>query len=155
MTEHWLGFPSLVGEDLGEELVVELVELTEGVLDGGAVVAADQVQELAEAEGGVVQEHLGVLQAIAVASEVEVDEGNEVVDLPEGHCGMVGVVGGELGSGLCGQIMNQLGIEEALLAWFGMGGAQFELGEGLGSGDGFVCGGAGGEGEGNEAQEGN
>ena len=106
----------LVVEDLGEELVVELVELTEGLLDGGAVVSADQVEELAEAEGCIVQELLGVLQVIAVVSELELNEVGVLVDLPERRRGVVCVVGGELRGGLLGEAVDQLGVEEALLA---------------------------------------
>ena len=106
----------LVCKDLGEELVVELVELLDGVLDGGAVVAADQVEELAEAIGGVVQQLLGVLQALAVAGEAALNEVRVLVDLPERRRGVVCIVGGELRGGLLGEAVNQLGVEEALLA---------------------------------------
>ena len=143
----------LVGEDLGEELVVELVEQLEGLLDGGMVVAADQVEDLAEAEGGVVQQLLGVLQAIAVVGEAALNEVRVLVDLPERRGGVVCVAGGELGGGLLGEAVDQLGVEEALLAWFGMGGAKFEPGEGLGSGDGLP-GGARGQDEKEQAEEG-
>jgi len=143
----------LVVEDLVEQLVVDLVELTECVLDGGAVVTADEVKELAEAVGCVVQQLLGVLQAIAVVGEAALNEVRVLVDLPERRGGVVCVAGGELGGGLLGEAVDQLGVEEALLAWFGMGGAKFEPGEGLGSGDGFF-GGAGGQNEKEQAKEG-
>ena len=96
-----------------------------------------QVEELAEAVGGVVQQLLGVLQAIAVAGEIELNEVRVLVDLPERRRGVVGVVGGDLRGGLLGEAVDQLGVEKALLAWLGVGGAEFEPGEGLGSGDGL------------------
>ena len=123
-------------------------------MHGGAVVAADQVEELAEAECGVVQQLLGVLQAIAVAGEAALNELRVLVDLPERRRGVVRIVGGELRGGLLGEAVDQLGVEEALLAWLGVGGAEFELGEGFGSGDGVVCGGARGQDEEEEAQRG-
>ena len=141
-------------EDLGEELVVELAELTECVLDGGAVVSVDQMEELAEAVGGVVQQLLGVLQAIAVVGEAALNEVRVLVDLPEGCRGVVGVVCSELCGGLHGEAVDQLGVEEALLAWLGLGGAVFEAVEGFGSGDGFVGGGARGQGEKEQTQRG-
>ena len=64
----------LVAEDLGEELVVDLVELLEGGLDGCLVLAGDEVEVFGEAVGGVVHQHLGVLEALGVVGEVDVDE---------------------------------------------------------------------------------
>jgi hypothetical protein len=112
------------------------------------------MEELAEAEGCIVQELLGVLQVIAVVGEVALNELRVLVDLPERRSGVVRIVGGELGGGLLGEAVDQLGVEEALLAWLGMGGAEFELGESLRSGDGFVGGGARGQGEEEQTQAG-
>ena len=44
---------SLLGEDLRHHLVVEFVELLEGLLDAGLVVAIEQMRNLTEAVGGV------------------------------------------------------------------------------------------------------
>ena len=105
-----------MGEDLGEQLVVEVVELCGGFLYGGAVVSVDQVEQLAEAEGCIVQELLGVLQMIAIVSELELNEAGVLVDLPERRRGVFRVVGGELRGGLLGEAVDQLGVEEALIA---------------------------------------
>ena len=137
----------LVVEDLVEELVVEMVELSEGVLDGSAVVAVEQVEHLAEAVGGVLQQQLGVLETIAIVGEIVLDEGSDLVNLPDGCGGAFGVVGGNLGSGLLGQAVYQLGVEEALLAGLGLGGALLQLCECLGRGGGVLRGGTGGDNE--------
>jgi hypothetical protein len=62
-----------VFEDFGEEFVVDLVELLEGDLEGGLIFAGGLVEILAQAIASVVEEHLGVLEALAVAGEIHVD----------------------------------------------------------------------------------
>jgi hypothetical protein len=86
-TEHAV----LVAEDLGEELVVNLIESFEGRLQGGAVFAGGLVEILAEAIGGVVHELLGVLEALGVFGEVKVDEGRVVLNFFQGRAGLVDV----------------------------------------------------------------
>src|ERR1035441_7817934 len=75
-------FGPLVFEDLVQELVVDLVELLQRALDRFLVVAGNQVQVLAEAVGGAVHQHLGVLEALGVAREIEMDQVSVAVDLP-------------------------------------------------------------------------
>jgi hypothetical protein len=130
----------LVGEDLGQELVVDLVELLEGVLDGVAIGAGDEVEDLREAVAGAVHELLGVLDALGVAGEVDVDEVSVEVDLFESGRGLLGVAGGNLLASLLGHGVDELSVEEALLAGIGLAGALLELGEDVRAGDDFVCG---------------
>jgi hypothetical protein len=81
-----------------------------------------------------VHQHLGVLEALGVAGEVDVDEVGEVVDLFERGGGLFVVAVGDLLAGLLGHGVNELGVEVALLAGVGLAGAEFELGEELGAG---------------------
>ncbi len=122
----------LVVEDLGEDLVVDLVELLEGGLEGGLVFAGGCVEVLAEAVGGVVHEHLGVLEALAVAGESHVDELRVVVDLLERGAGLVDVAVEHLLAGDFGHGVDELGVEEALFARAGLLGADVRAERGPG-----------------------
>ena len=132
---------ALVFEDFGEEFVVDLIELLEGDLERGLIFAGGFVEILAEAIGGVVEEHLGVLEALAVAGEIHVDELRVVVDLLERGAGLVDVAVEHLPACDLGHGVDELGVEEALVARAGLLGAKFELGQGLGVGKIFVDGG--------------
>jgi hypothetical protein len=82
----------------------------------------------------VVKEHLGVLETLAVAGHVHVDELGVVIDLLQGLTGLVDVAVEHLLAGDLGHGVDELGIEEALIARTCLLGAQFELGESLGVG---------------------
>ena len=125
-------------EDFGEELVVDLIELLEGGLEGVLIFAGGFVEVFAETVGGVVHEHLGVLEALGVAGEIHVDELGVVLDLLEGGAGLVDVAVEHLLAGDLGHGVDELGVEEALVARAGLLGAEFELGQGLGVGKIFV-----------------
>jgi hypothetical protein len=128
-------------EDLGEELVVDVVELRERGLKGGSILAGGFMEVFGEAIGGVMHEELGVLQAFGVVGEAEMDELRVVLDLFEGGAGLVDVAVEQLFAGDLGHGVDELGVEEALVAGTGLLGAEFELAEGLGVGEGFVDGG--------------
>ena len=83
-------------------------------------------------------QHLGVLEALGVFGEVELDELSVAVDLLEGGGGVVVVAVGDLLDGHLGHGVDQLRVKVALIAGVGLLGAEFELGEGLGVGKGFV-----------------
>ncbi len=74
--------------DFRKKFFVDLVELLEGGLEGGAVFEGGAVEILRQLVGGVVEEHLGVLEALGVAGEIDVDELGVVVDLLEGGAGL-------------------------------------------------------------------
>jgi hypothetical protein len=113
---------------------VNLIELFEGDLEGGLVFAGGSVKIFAEAIGGVVEEHLGVLEALAVAGEIHVDQLRVVVDLLKSVTGLVNVAVQHLLSSNLGHGVDELGVEEALVAGAGLLGSNFELGQGLGVG---------------------
>lgn len=121
-------------EDLGEHLVVDLIELLEGVLHGFLVAAGDEVEILSEAIGGVVHQHLCVLEALGVASEIHVYQVGVVVDLLESGGGLVGVAIGDLFAGTLGHAVDDFGVEETLFAGAGLTGAQFKLSQEFGIG---------------------
>ena len=118
-------------EDFGEEFLVNLIELFEGDLEGGLVFAGGSVEILAEAIGGVVEKHLGVLEPFAIAGEIHVDQLRVVVDFLKGVTGLVNVALKHLLAGNLGHGMDELGVEEALVAGAGLLGSNFELGQGL------------------------
>ena len=117
---------------------MDLVELLQGGLEGGLIFAGGFVKIFAEAVGGVVQEHLGVLEALAVVGEVHVDELRVVVDLLQGGAGLVDVAVEHLFASELGHGVDEFGVEEALVARTGLLGAEFELGESFGAGKIFV-----------------
>ena len=132
-----------MGEYLGQEFVIDLIQLLESVLQSDFVGAGYEVENLSEAEGGVVHYLLGVLESLGIVGEVDVDEVGVTVDLGEGVGGLFCVTVGDLSASLPGHGVDELGIEEALLAGIGLAGAQLKLGECVGAGNGFVSGGAG------------
>jgi len=85
-----------------------------------------------------VEEHLGVLEALGVVSHADVDELRVVVDLLERGGGLVEVAIHHLFAGDLGHGVDELGVEEALVARACLLGAQFELGQGLSIGKIFV-----------------
>ncbi len=145
-------------EDFGEEFGVNLIELFERDLEGGLIFAGGSVEILAEAIGGVVEEHLGVLESFAVAGEIHVDQLRVVVDFLKGVTGLVDVAVEHLSSGNFGHGVDELGVEEALVAGAGLLGSEFELGQGLGVREIVVHGGGvrertGGESEGQRKKD--
>jgi len=130
-----------VFEDFGEEFGVNLIELLEGDLEGVLIFTGGFVQILRETIGGLVHEHLGVLDAFAVVGEIHVDQLRVVVDFLKGVTGLVDFAVEHLSSGNLGHGVDELGVEEALVAWAGLLGSEFELGEGLGVGKVVVHGG--------------
>jgi len=122
----------LVFHDFGEEFFVDLIELLEGGLEGVLVFAGSFVEILAEPVGGVVEEHLGVLEAFAVVGHIHVNQLGVVIDLLEGGTGLVDVAVEHLAAGDLGHGIDELCIEEALVARTSLLGALLQLGEGLG-----------------------
>ena len=88
-------------------------------------------------------EHLGVLEALVVGGEGHVDEVGVVVDALEGGVGLVGVACEHLLTGELGHGVDELCIEEALFARAGLLGADFQLMDGFGGGEGLVDAGGG------------
>lgn len=130
----------LVNEDLGEELVVDLVEPLEGGLEGGTVFSGCLVEILAEFVGGVVHQLLGVLEALGIVGEVEVNELCVAFDLLEGGAGLVDVSLDHLFTGDLSHGVDEFGIEEALVARARLFGAKFKLVEGQCVGQVFING---------------
>ena len=85
-------------EDFGEELFVDFIELFESAFENVLVFVGRFVKILSELVGGVVHQHLGVLDALAVGGEIDVDELGVVIDLFEGGVGLVDM-GNRLGCG--------------------------------------------------------
>jgi hypothetical protein len=88
----------------------------------------------------VVHELLGVFDALGVVSDIGVDEGGVLVDLFEGGVGLVDLACEELAAGVLGEGVDELDVEEALVAGIGLLGALLELREGLGVEDRVVTG---------------
>jgi hypothetical protein len=128
----------LVFHDFGEELCVNLIKLTEGGLEGGLIFAVCFVEILLKLIGGVVEEHLGVLEALGVVGETHMDELGVVVHLFEGGTGLVDVAVDHLFACDLGHGVDEFGVEEALVAGACLLGAELELSQGLGIGKIFV-----------------
>jgi len=118
-------------KDLSEDIVLDLVEALEGGLEGGLILGGGAVEVLVEAVGGAVHEHLGVLEALGVPGEAELDELGVVLDLLEGRAGAVGITVEHLLAGDFGHGRDELGVEEALFARIGLQGALLKLIDGL------------------------
>ena len=95
------------------------------------------MQHSIQAEGGVIEQDLGVLDALAVARHGEMNLVGKSLDALEQGGGFIHVAGRILAHADLGHLVDQLSIEETLLAGFGLVGAEFE---GLDSGkiEGFV-----------------
>jgi hypothetical protein len=130
---------ALVVEDLGQKLVLDVVELLEGGLQGGLVFAGSLVKVFAEAVCGVMHQQLGVLEALGVVGEAEMDELGVVLHLLEGGAGLVDVSVEHLLAGDLGHGVNEFRVQEALFTRLGFLGLKFEAGEGLGVGKIFVA----------------
>ena len=132
---------------------MDLIELLEGGLESVLIFSRGFAEILAETIGGVVHEHLGVLDALAVAGEIHVDQLRVVVDLLKSVTGLVDVAVEHLLAGNLGHGVDELGVEKALVAGAGLLGSKFELGEGLGVGEIVVNGGGMRAGAGREAKD--
>jgi hypothetical protein len=135
-----------------EKFVVALVELLEGGLEGVLSFGGGFAQIFPETIGGLVHEHLGVLDAFAVIGEIHVDQLRVVVDFLKGVTGLVDFAVEHLSSGNLGHGVDELGVEEALVAGASLLGSEFELGEGLGVGKVVVHGGGVRERAGSESE---
>ena len=70
--------------------------------------------------------------------QIDLDEMGVVIDLLERCAGLVVVAVDDLLDGHLGHGVDELGVKVALIARIGLLGAEFELAEGLGVGNGFV-----------------
>ena len=75
------------------------------------------VKHLSQAESGVPQQDLGVLEPLVVFADAEVHFVGDRLDLFEQNAGLVDVAGGILLQAEFRHLVNEFGIEEALLAW--------------------------------------
>jgi len=116
-----------VFEDLSQKLVLNQVELLEGGLEGVSIIAGRGAHVIGQAVGGVVHQHLGVLQAFGVVGKAEVDELGVVLDALERGAGVVRVTREHLLSSDLGDGMNEFGVKEALFARTGLLCAELEL----------------------------
>jgi len=98
------------------------------------------MEVLAELVGGVVHQQLGALEAFGVVGEAEVDELSVVLYLLESGAGLIDVAIEHLLACDLGHGVDELRVEETLIAWVGLFGAEFELAEGLSVGKFFVDG---------------
>ena len=113
---------------------MNLIELFEGGFERVSIFTGGSAEIFAETIGGVVHEHLGVLDAFAVAGEIHADELRVVIDFLKGVTGLVDVAVEHLLAGNFGHRVDELGVEVALVAGAGLLGSDFELGQGLGVG---------------------
>jgi hypothetical protein len=130
----------LAGEDLVENLVLDLVELFEGGLEDYAIVSGGCVHVVTQTMGGVVHQQLGVLEALGVPREAHVDEMGVVFNALESGTGVIGVAVEHLFAGELGHGVNEFSVEEALFARIGLLGALLELIDGFRGGDRVVDG---------------
>jgi hypothetical protein len=84
-----------------------------------------------ETVGGAVKKHLGVLDALGIVGEADVDELGVLADLLEGGAGLVDIAVEHLSAGDLGHGVDQLRVEEALIARACLLGADLQLREGL------------------------
>ncbi len=131
---------------------MNLIELFEGGFERVPIFTGGSAEIFAETIGGVVHEHLGVLDAFAVAGEIHVDQLRVVVDFLKGVTGLVDVAVEHLAAGNFGHGVDELGVEEALVAGAGLLSFDFELGQGLGVGEIAVDGGGVRERAGSESE---
>jgi hypothetical protein len=124
-----------VFEDFGEEFFVDFIELLECAFESVLIFVGGFVKILGELVGRIVQQHFSVLDSLAVAGEIDVNELGVVVDLLEGGVGLVDVSVEHLLAGDLGHGVDEFGVEEALVTGAGLLSAKFELGECLGVGE--------------------
>ncbi len=119
-------------EDLGEQLIVDLVQLFQSRRDDDLVLAGDAVHVLREMIGRCVNEHLRVFELLGIFREIHMDEVGVVLDAFQRGAGLFHVARGHLVPGDFGIDMNQFGVEKALFALTGVFGAVFQLRDGGG-----------------------
>ena len=142
-----------MGEDLGEEFILHLVELCESSLEHRTVLAWRRVEVFAQPVGGVVHQHLSVLDPLGISRQAQVDQMSVVVHLTQGGAGLFVFACKHLLSSKLGHRVDQLCIEEALLARRCLLGAKFELADCLGILRSFFVGSSGREREQEERVE--
>src|SRR5271154_4284676 len=77
-------------------------------------------------EGSVPHEDLGVLEPLAVVGHAYVNLGGVLLDGVDSARGLCGVACGQLPTGQLGHLVDELGVEEALLARTSLAGARLE-----------------------------
>ena len=131
----------LFAEDLHQGRILGVGDLGQGLLHERAIVDAAGLKHFAEAEGGVAEHELGVLEALVVVGDAEVDLFRDPLNLLEQAGGPGHVAGLVLVDAQLRHLLYELRIKEGLLARLGLAGADFErikrllVGEGtIGSG---------------------
>jgi hypothetical protein len=124
----------LVVEDLGQELVLDVIELLQGGLQGGLIFAGGLMEVPAELVGGVMHQHFGTLKAFGVAGEAEMDELGVVLYLLESCTGLIDVTIEHLSACDFGHGVDEFRVEETLLAGLSLLSLKLEAVEGLGVG---------------------
>jgi hypothetical protein len=92
------------------------VHLGESGFDDFAIVGTAVMEELSKAEGAVAEEDLGVFEALIVIGHAEVELVGEVLNLLKEVGGLIGVASRILLHAEFGHLVDELGVEEALLA---------------------------------------
>ena len=131
-----------MGEDLGEEFVLDLRQLFERGLERLAIFGGRFVDVFIETARGVVHQDLGIHQALGIVGEAEMDKLRVALDVCKGLPSMFNVAIEHLMTGDLSHHMDEFGVEEALLTRFGLLGAKLHLRKAVGVGQSFIdCGG--------------
>jgi hypothetical protein len=121
----------LVVEDLSQDFILNDVKLLESGLQGNLIVAGGAVEIFPQAAGCVVHKHLGVLEALGVAGETEVNQLGVVFYLLQCRAGLFYLAVQHLPACDFGHGVDKLGVKEALVARFCLLGLSFEATERL------------------------
>jgi len=107
-------------EDLQHGFVLGLIDLGEGFGNQWLIVETAVVEHLGQAEGGVAEQNLGVLEAPVVVGHGQVDFMGQRLHLLQEPGSFLILSGGVLMKAELGHLVHKLGIEEALLARLGL-----------------------------------
>jgi hypothetical protein len=117
----------LFAEDLHHRLGLSLTHLGERFGNEGAILEAAGVEHFSQAEGGMTEEHLGVLEALVVVGDRKMNLLGEFLNVFEEGRGLVLIASGGLAQAEFGHLMHDLSVEETLVARLSDEGLGFEI----------------------------
>ena len=106
---------------------MHVVEMFEGRLHGGALFAGSEVDHVTQPVRGVLHQELGGFEAFGVLAFRRLHPGGDTDEAGEGGACCLLIACADLLAFELGEVMEQLGVEEALLAELGFVGALLEV----------------------------